>query len=194
VLVIAGVVGLPQPLAPLQLLWMNLVNDTFPAFALAVEPPDADVMTRPPRDPRAELLSAPFLRSVAIYAVLITAVTLAAFVLTLRGGHAERASTVAFVTLAVAQAFHLGNARIGRAVLTRAAALRNRWAVAALLGVLALQVAAVHVGPIARVLGVIPLGAREWTTAVALAAVPAVYGQLVRLWQARAGRSSAASG
>jgi P-type Ca2+ transporter type 2C len=183
VLVVAGVVGLPQPLSALQLLWMNLVTDTFPALALAVEPADVGVMTRPPRDPHAELLSRRFLRAVATYGTLITAVTLAAFVLTLRGAHAERASTMAFMTLALAQAFHLGNARSSAPVLARAAALRNRWALAALASVIALQVAAVTIAPLAARLGVRPLDAREWVLSLALAAVPAVVGQGTKLWR-----------
>ena len=48
VLLVAGLAALPLPLAPLQLLWLNLVTDTFPALALASEPGDAEVMTRPP--------------------------------------------------------------------------------------------------------------------------------------------------
>jgi Ca2+-transporting ATPase len=49
-----------MPLLPLQLLWLNVVTDTFPALALAMEPADADVMSRPPRDPGEAILSPPF--------------------------------------------------------------------------------------------------------------------------------------
>ena len=48
VLLVAGIAGLPIPLLPLQILWLNLVTDTFPAFALALEPAELDVMRRPP--------------------------------------------------------------------------------------------------------------------------------------------------
>ena len=56
VLLFAALGGLPMPLMPLQILWLNMVTDTFPALALALEPGDADVMARPPRNP-AEALS-----------------------------------------------------------------------------------------------------------------------------------------
>ena len=49
VLLIAGLAAVPPPLFPLQLLWLNMVTDTFPALALAVEPGDPAVMRRPPR-------------------------------------------------------------------------------------------------------------------------------------------------
>lgn len=44
-------VGLGQPLNPIQILWINIVSDTFPALALALEPPEADVLGRSPRNP-----------------------------------------------------------------------------------------------------------------------------------------------
>jgi hypothetical protein len=79
-----------------------MVTDTFPALALAMEPGDPDVMRRPPRDPEEAILSRGFLISVLAYGLLITASTLAAFVWALDHA-AERASTMAFMTLALAQ-------------------------------------------------------------------------------------------
>ncbi|HET7458194.1 MAG TPA: cation-transporting P-type ATPase [Gemmatimonadaceae bacterium] len=187
VIVGAGVAALPQPLAALQLLWLNLVTDTFPALALAVEPPEADVMARPPRDPRAELLSADFLRGVAVYGAAITAVTLAAFVISLGGAHPERAQTMAFMTLALAQALHLGNARSAAPVLAPGAAVGNRWALAAVALVVALQVATVRVPALSVALGVRPLDARDWALAVGLAAAPAVLGQAWKVARGRVG-------
>jgi Ca2+-transporting ATPase len=184
VIVGAAVVGLPQPLSALQLLWLNLVTDTFPALALAVEPPEENVMARPPRDPRGQLFSGPFLRAIAGYAALITAVTLVALIVVLRDGHAERAQTAAFMTLALAQTFHLGNARSTGPVLSLAAALRNRWAIASIVIVVALQLLAVFARPLAAVLGVHALDRREWAIVLGLAAIPAVVGQGVKLAQA----------
>ena len=77
VLLGAGLAGLPLPLLPLQILWLNLVTDTFPALALAMEPGDADVMKRPPRDPREAIVSASFFSSVVFYSALLVAGTFA---------------------------------------------------------------------------------------------------------------------
>ncbi len=179
----AGVLGMPVPLLPLQILWLNLVTDTFPALALALEPAEPDVMTRPPRPPGAAILSAPFLRAIGFYSSLITGATLVAYALTLRGPAPERAATVAFMTLALAQLFHLGNARSRAPVLRPARAFANRWALASVPLVIALQLAAVHVGPIADVLGTVPLDRASWLLALGLAAAPAVVGQLVEVVQ-----------
>ena len=125
VLFAADMAGVAGMLTPLQILWMNLVTDTFPALALAVEPGDSSVMRRPPRDPGKAILSAAFLRGVVFYALLIAGVTVAGFFL-LGEGDAARSRTAAFMTLALAQALHLGNGRSRDAVLLPERALANR--------------------------------------------------------------------
>jgi len=190
VVLAAGLVGRSAALLPLQILWLNVVTDTFPALALAMEPGEADVMRRRPRDPSAALLSAAFLRSVAFHAAMITVATLAAMAISAGWGEA-RSRTIAFSTLALAQAFHLGNARDREAVLAPERALRNRWALLAVGVVVLLQALAVHAAPLRRVLGVTPLGVREWLLVAACSAVPALVGQAIKLVRGRrAGRSA----
>ncbi|HET6763699.1 MAG TPA: cation-translocating P-type ATPase, partial [Longimicrobiaceae bacterium] len=180
VVLLGGLVGHGAALLPLQILWLNLVTDTFPALALAVEPGEGNVMARPPRDPAAALLSRRFLGGVAFYAALIAGATLAAALMADGGWGSARSRTVAFTTLALAQAFHLGNARDRGHVLSPAAAFRNRWALLAVAVVVALQVAAVHVAGLRSVLGLTTLGAREWFVVAAASAVPALIGQAVK--------------
>jgi len=176
----ASVAGLPLPLLPLQILWLNLVTDTFPALALAVEPAEPDVMSRPPRDPGAAILSRRFVTSLTFFALLITAVTLGVYLWGLATGSLERAVTLAFMTLALAQLFHLGNARSRSRVVRPARAFANRWALAAVAVVLALQLLAVYWVPLARVLGTVPLSLEEWAVVLAFASVPALVGQAIR--------------
>ncbi|HEX7242700.1 MAG TPA: HAD-IC family P-type ATPase [Longimicrobiaceae bacterium] len=181
ILLAAGVAGLPLPLLPLQILWLNLVTDTFPALALAVEPGDADVMRRPPRDPGSAILSPRFVAGIALYAGLMTAVTLAAFLWGLAGGDGARAVTLCFTVLCLAQVLHLGNARSRRPVLGRREATSNPFALGAAGLAVGLQLLALYWPPLARLLGVVPLAAADWAAVLPLAAVPAVAGQLLRL-------------
>lgn len=183
VLVVTGasLAGLPLPLLPLQILWLNLVTDTFPALSLAVEPGEPDIMKRAPRPADAEILSPPFVRSLLFYAALITAVTMAAFLWGLRTGPEARAVTLAFFTLAMAQLFHLGTARARGGVLRPAQAFANRWALLAMAVVVPLQFLAVYWPPLASILRTVPLDGRDLVVAGALALLPALVGQLVRL-------------
>jgi Ca2+-transporting ATPase len=185
VLLVAGVTGLPQPLLPLQILWLNLVTDTFPALALAAEPAEPDVMRRPPRDPQQAILSRPFLGSIAFYGVLIAAATLTAFVVALGRGDGGRAVTIAFMTLALAQGFHLGNARSTAAVLGRRHVMANWWALGALLLVVVLQIVAVYAAGLAHVLRVVPLTVADWAIVLTAAVSPAIVGQAIKLRSAR---------
>jgi Ca2+-transporting ATPase len=185
VLLLASIAGLPQPLLPLQILWLNLVTDTFPALALALEPAEPDVMRRPPRDPDEAILSPRFVKAMTWYAGLITLATLAAYLWSLQSGSPERAVTVAFMTLALAQLFHLGNARSRSSVLSWRRITANPWAFGAVPLVIALQLAAVYWPPLAAVLRTVPLSPGDWLVVMGLSVVPAVVGQVGELVQER---------
>jgi Ca2+-transporting ATPase len=187
VLLVAGIAGLPLPLLPLQILWLNLVTDTFPALALALEPADAGIMEQAPNDPRAALLSRQTLSAIGFYGALITAATLGAFVWALAGGDQGRAVTMSFVTLSLAQIFHLGSARSAGPVVSTSAIVRNRWALGAVALTLGLQGLSVHYAPLATVLGTRALTPGEWLVAVGFGIVPAVVGQGVGLWRTKIG-------
>ncbi len=193
VLLGASLGGLPVPLLPLQILWLNLVTDTFPALALALEPGEPDVMSRPPRGPDETILSHGFVRAVGFYAALITLSTLAAYGWGLATLEPERAVTVAFMTLAFAQLFHLGNARSRGPVLRPSRVVANRWALASLPLVVLLQLVAVYWTPVSAVLGTTPLSSSDWGVVVGLAVVPALVGQIVEVVQQRSARARGSS-
>jgi Ca2+-transporting ATPase len=104
VIATALVVGWPLPLLPLQILWINLVTDSLPALALAIDPPHVDLLRRPPRARRQAMADGEFLRHVLRMGVLTAACTLGAFAYGLASGTEDRARTLAFSTLVVAEA------------------------------------------------------------------------------------------
>lgn len=179
-IVVASMAGAPVPLLPLQILWLNLVTDTFPALALAMEPAEPGIMTRGPVRPETGILSRRFVQSIAFYSGMITAVTLAAFWWGLDTGETDRAVTLTFMTLALAQLFHLGNARSRGDVLGPGRVVANRAALGAVPLVVSLQVLAVYWPPLAGLLGTTPLSPEDWLGVTALAVVPAVVGQVSR--------------
>jgi Ca2+-transporting ATPase len=104
--------GLGQPLNPRQLLWLNLLTDVFPEFALALEPSRPDTMTRPPCDPAQPVIGGREIRQLGGQACLMTAAAMAAYVSGLaRYGPGPQAGTLAFMTLTCAQLLHGWTAR-----------------------------------------------------------------------------------
>jgi Ca2+-transporting ATPase len=170
--------GFPLPLNPIQILWLNLVTDTAPALALALEPAEPGLMTRPPRNPGAPIVGLASIRKVAAYGLLIAAPALVLNIWNeITGVAGGRAMTMNFMVLAFAQLFHLGNARSDRHVLAPTRAVANTAALAAVAIVFLAQLSTVVFGPLAQVLHVEPLDAREWMLVAVASLVPAVAGQ-----------------
>ena len=102
----AALVGWPAPLTAVQLLWINLVTDGLPALALGLEPPERDIMRRPPRPPREPVLTrAERARRSSLQGILIAAVTMAGFAVTFGTSGLAHARAVAFCIMAFAQLF-----------------------------------------------------------------------------------------
>lgn len=145
--------GWPLPLLPLQILWVNLVTDLFPALALAVEPPEADLMRQPPRDPGESILSRSFFLLISWQGTLLAALCLAAYGWSLQVyGAGDHARTIALMSLIGCQVGHLFNCRSR----TRSAfegLFRNRWLWLSLLLVGLLQGLAIGYAPLAEMLG-----------------------------------------
>jgi Ca2+-transporting ATPase len=99
VMLAAALIGLPFPLLPLHLLWVNLVTDGFPALALVMDPADDDVMTRPPRNPDEPMLGRAEWTSIALTGLLQGGVTLGVFVWALSSRDLVEARNLAFSTL-----------------------------------------------------------------------------------------------
>src|SRR6185295_5856189 len=177
------------PLAPIQVLWLNLVTDSLPALALAVEPGRGELIQRPPRRPMDALVSRAFLLRIAFYAMLIAAPVLGAIVWqTVTGVVYARAVTINFAVLGLAQLLHLGNARDEGPVVSWHRAVANRVALAALAASLLSLFVVIQVPALARLLHLVPLDGSDWLLVCALSLVPAIVGQAVKIaYQRRRG-------
>jgi Ca2+-transporting ATPase len=174
---IAIVLGWPLPLAPLQILWLNVVTDVFPAMALALEPSAPDAMRHPPRRSREPLLTPSLAWVIAWQGLLLTGATLAPFAIGMRwygtdGGGLRHAGTIAFTTLAFVQVFHAFNARSQTASAFTRLLSTNAWLWAAVLACLALQVAVVHVPFLQLPLHAVALDAADWLLVLSFSLVP----------------------
>ena len=172
--------GLPTPLLPLQILFLNLVTDVFPAFALGLGKGDENVMARPPRDPREAIVDRSRWIQIGVLGSLITIVTLGAFALSLYWLHlqADAAVTVAFLTLALAQLWNVFNVRDLDSGLVRNEVTRNPYVWGALAFCLALTGFAVWFAPLADLLGLPNPGSAGLVLAGSASLVPLVLGQI----------------
>jgi Ca2+-transporting ATPase len=156
VMFLGPLLGMPLPLLPLQILWVNLLTDGLPALALGVEPAEEDVMRRPPRPPGEEVLGRGtwgyILAVGALLGVLCTAV---AFPLYRAGDPAWR--TALFTTLTFAQMAHVLAIRSVRVPLYRRGLLSNRPLLLSVCATVLLQLAAVYAPPLQPVFRTVAL-------------------------------------
>ena len=168
-LVTSLVVGLPLPLIAVQVLFINLVTDSFYDISLGVEPKHANVLRQPPRSPQERIISQGTLYRFAFVAIFMTIGTLALFAAYLEVSSIEKARTVAFTTMAMFQWFNAFNARSSTESLFTLGPFTNRWLLLALLVTATLQALVIYVPPLQMVFSTVPLDASDWAVIVAVA-------------------------
>ena len=195
VVFVALMIGWPLPLGALQILWLNMITDVFPAMALALEASNPEAMTRAPRDPREPLVTRRFVGLIAWQGLLLSGMTLLAFWVGMRWYGVENdglrhAVTLAFMTLAMAQVFHAFNARSQRRSAFTARLFTNGWLWAAVAGTSLLQVAAVYTPFFQGILHTVPLTATDWVLVLGCSLAPVGVVELVKLGQRAASLGS----
>ncbi len=173
--------GMPLPLLPAQLLWINLVTDGISTFPLAYEKEHGNVMSRPPRPVNAGLVPKEMLFTILFAGIIMMLGTLGVYKWTLftygfnllapelQGFPLEKARTMAFVTLALFQIFNVHNSRSVHSSLFHIGPFSNRPLLLIMFVSLSLQVAAVHLPGLNTLLRVTPLDLPEWAVCVGTA-------------------------
>jgi Ca2+-transporting ATPase len=182
VMFLAPVFGLPVPLLPIQILWINLVTDGLPAVALGLEPAEPDTMRRRPRPPD-ESIFAGGLWQHALWVGLL----MAAVVLPLQAG--ARAAgwawpTMVFTTLAFLQLGHALAVRSEHRSFFSLGAASNPWLLAAVAGTVAVQLAIIYVPVLHGVFGTAALGPAEMAV-VAIASTTVFVAVEIEKWLRR---------
>jgi Ca2+-transporting ATPase len=166
----ASIAGAPLPLTAVQILYVNLATDGLPALALAVDPPDGDVMDRRPRDPRRGVLTRSLMTLILVGGLWAGLVTSALFVWLLTSGRGQTdAMALTFVALVLIEFFKAFTYRsLRNSVFPRVFA--NRWLNAAVLWELGLLALVIYVPFLQSAFGTFALTLADWATAVGLAA------------------------
>ena len=170
-LVLAPFIGLPVPLLPIQILWMNLVTDGLPGVALAAEPAERTVMLRPPRPPT-ESVFAHGLWQHAIWVGLLMAAIALGLEAWMIGRGAAHWQSMTFTVLIFAQLGHVLAIRSERESLFSQGLLSNTPLLLAVTLMILLQLLVLYVPAIANIFKTTPLTARELVVCIAAASIP----------------------
>jgi Ca2+-transporting ATPase len=180
----ATLAGLPLPLTAVQILYVNLVTDGLPALALAVDPPESDLMRRPPRNPRRGIFTRPVVALITAGGLWSTVVNLSLFVWALGSGRTlAQAMTLTFLSLVLIQFFKAYNFRSERHSVARRP-FANRWLNLSIGFEVLLLPLIMYVPFLSDAFGIAPLGPSDWVLTLVLAATVVPILELVK-WMVR---------
>ncbi|MEO0646767.1 MAG: cation-translocating P-type ATPase [Cyanobacteria bacterium J06650_10] len=178
------------PLTPLQILWMNLVTDGFPALALALEPPEPNMMNRPPHDPKESIfargLGAYMLRVGVVFAVLAIALMLWAYHYTHTvAGNPDRWKTMVFTMLCLSQMGHAISVRSRDCLAIEMSPLGNPYVLLAVVATSVLQLLLIYVPGLRSFFGTHSLSLVELGVCVGFSSLLFVWLELEKLTRRR---------
>ncbi len=159
VMFVAGGAGLGYPLSAMQLLWINLMSDIFPCIALALEPPEPDILDRPPRNPGKPIIARSDFKRIGIESGVLSLASLGAYGIGLaRYGMGPKASTLAFQSLTLGQLLHSISCRSETVSIYDKEKLQpNKYLTMALAGSFGLQLLTFMVPGLRSLLGIAPV-------------------------------------
>lgn len=175
VLLLASLLGLPVPLLPIHILWINLVTDGLPGLAYSAEPEERDIMRRPPRPPQESVFAHGMIPYIFWIGLLIGVLSLATAARP-SAGDLPYWQTMVFVTLVTAQLFQALAVRSESQPLWAIGLFSNRYMAGAVLFTLIVQIVVIYVPVLNTALRTTPLAVQDLLTCLALAllVLPAV--------------------
>ncbi|MBI4322597.1 MAG: calcium-translocating P-type ATPase, SERCA-type [Chloroflexi bacterium] len=179
IVLVAGLVGLPLPLLTTQILWVNLVTDGLPALALGIDPPDPDIMRRPPRPAGESVFTPGVTMLIGLVALLMAAGTLPVFVWKLQAtGDVVEARTMAFTLLVMFEMFNAFNCRSEKHSIFAVGPFRNRWLLLAVVSSILLQMAVLYIPFLQDIFRVTALGPDDWLVLILVSSTALIGGEI----------------
>lgn len=175
--------GLPSPLTPIQLLWLNLVTDAFPALALGVEPAEPGIMEEDPRDPRESIISGETRTNLISQSIYITVAVLFAYLVGLKWifpNSIEGAHTMVFATLITSELLRAFSVRSNKFTLKELGFTSNPQLIKATLLSFALLLVVMYIPVLTELFEVVSL-TWEWIPVLILSLIPLVLGEVAKL-------------
>ncbi|MBE9019025.1 cation-transporting P-type ATPase, partial [Chroococcidiopsidales cyanobacterium LEGE 13417] len=184
---VASLLNAPLPLLPLQILYINVVNDAFPALALGVGEGGSALMQRPPRRAKEPILTRRHWLAIAGYGLVIAVTLGAAFIIALTwlGITQRQAVTVSFMTLGFTRLWHVFNMRDRNSGLFRNEISQNPYVWEALVLCTGLLLIAVYVPFLSAALRTADPEINGWLLIIGMSFVPLVIGQIAKAFGKR---------
>lgn len=180
---ISILLGLPSPLTPIQLLWLNLVTDAFPALALGVEPAEPGLMEEPPRDPRESIISGEVKTNLIMQSIYITIAVLAAYIVGLKWifpDSIEGAHTMVFATLITSELLRAFSVRSTKYTLKELGFATNPNLIKAVLLSFSLLLVVMYVPVLTELFEIVSF-TWEWIPVLILSLIPLVLGEIGKI-------------
>jgi Ca2+-transporting ATPase len=173
-------IGLPFPLLPIQILWVNLVTDGLPAIALGMEPAEPGMMSRSPRPPREGIFSRGLGLKIILQGLIIGGTTLLIYMYKLKGGAAlDQARTAAFAALVFAQLFFVFQCRAEQRAIFQISLLDNKYLLGAVLISSIMQILVMTVPWLQTIFYTTTLSGEDWLIIIFVTGISAIFGNLI---------------
>lgn len=184
IVLIAILLNLEEPFVPIQLLWLNLVTDSFPALALGVEKGEEDIMDQPPRDPDEPILDKHSAILIGLQSVAITIATLGAYFYGLKhyGTDINGARTVAFATLILSELLRSYSVRSTKHTVFHIGIFSNKKLVIGTAISTILMLIVIYLPGLNDLFYTVPLGLKEWSVILPLSFLPFIVGELRKVF------------
>ena len=184
----AILLGLPRPLLPIQILWLNLITDGLPALALGVDPPERDLMRRKPRGREGSVLDRTSSARLSIYGASVAGLGLMSFAMGLgwpgpidvSPDNLIAARTMCLMTMSFSQLFHALNSRSELGSLANVGVFANPRLLLAFVISGLLQLGIVYLPGVSRFFGVVDIHGVQFVESVGLAAMMLIVGEVVK--------------
>lgn len=165
--------GVKSPLLAIQLLWVNLVTDSLPAIALGLEPPEKNIMNRPPRDAKKSIFADGLMGKIVVEGFMIGMFTILAFFIGNKYYGIEVARTMAFISLGMLELIHSFNVKSEESIF-KVGLFENKYLLGAFVFGTVLQLGIIFVPSLAEIFKLTQLNTTQWLITIAISIAPII--------------------
>ena len=173
--------GLKSPLLAIQLLWINLVTDSFPAIALGLEKPEADIMNKKPRNSRKSIFADGLWQKIFVEGVMLGILTLVAFSIGNYFYGVEVGRTMAFVSLGLLELVHSFNIKSEESIF-KVGLFENKYLIGAFILGAVLQIGVVLIPSVADIFKLVELNTTQWLYTLGISILPLIIMEFQKLF------------